>query len=166
MLTAAGSGYSRWGNVAITRWREDATCDDHGSYIFLRDVRTGTVWSAGFQPAGIDPDEYRVAFHEDRAEFARHDGTLMTTLDVLVSPEDDAEVRRVSISNSGTREREIDVTSYLELALASQADDRAHPAFSKLFVATEYLADTGVILATRRKRSPADADIWVGHLAR
>ena len=143
MLTAAGSGYSRWRGLAVTRWREDATCDDWGSYVFLRDVRSGDVWSAGFQPSGAEPDAYDVAFNEDRAEITRHDGTLTTTLEVLVSAEDDAEVRRVSITNSGNRVREIDVTSYAELVLAPQADDVAHPAFMKLFVATEYLADPG-----------------------
>ena len=105
MLTAAGSGYSRWRDLAVTRWREDATCDEWGSYVFLRDVESGNVWSAGFQPSGTEPDDYDVAFNEDRAEFARRDGTLKTTMEVLVSAEDDAEVRRVSISNSGTRVR-------------------------------------------------------------
>ena len=92
---------------------------------------------------GAEPDAYDVAFNEDRAEITRHDGTLTTTLEVLVSAEDDAEVRRVSIANSGNRVREIDVTSYAELVLAPQADDVAHPAFMKLFVATEYLAGPG-----------------------
>ena len=105
------------------------------------------------------------SFNEDRAEFTRRDGTLTTTLEVLVSAEDDAEVRRVSITNSGSRAREIDVTSYAELVLAPQADDVAHPAFSKLFVETEYLADLGAILATRRRRSPTEPEIWAAHLA-
>ncbi len=165
MLTAAGSGYSRWGDIAVTRWREDATCDDFGSYVFLRDVRSGEVWSAGFQPSGAEPGEYSVAFNEDRAEFARHDGTLTTTLDVLVSAENDAEVRRVSISNTGSRMRELEITSYAELVLAPQADDIAHPAFSKLFIETEYLADVGAILATRRRRAPTEPEIWAAHLA-
>ena len=165
MITAAGSGYSLWNKIAVTRWREDATTDDHGAYIFLRDIDSGTTWSTGFQPSCIKPDEYRVTFNEDRVEFQRTDEGLTTTLDVLVSPEDDAEVRRVSITNNGTRSREIDVTSYAELVLATQADDMAHPAFSKLFVETEYLSDIGLILATRRKRRPEDDEIWAGHLA-
>jgi cyclic beta-1,2-glucan synthetase len=165
MLTAAGSGYSLWGGVAVTRWREDATCDDWGSYIFLRDVASGAVWSASFQPSGVEPDAHSVSFNEDRAEFTRRDGSLTTTLEVLVSAEDDAEVRRVSIANSGTRAREIEVTSYAELVLAPQADDVAHPAFLKLFVATEYLAELGAILATRRRRAPAEQEIWAAHLA-
>jgi cyclic beta-1,2-glucan synthetase len=165
MLTAAGSGYSRWRDLAITRWREDATCDDHGSYIFLRDVRSGAVWSAGFQPSGAEPDAYGVVFNEDHAAFTRRDGTLTTTLDVLVSAEDDAEVRRVSISNAGPRVRDLEITSYAELVLARQDTDIAHPAFSKLFVQTEYLADVGAILATRRRRAPSEPEIWAAHLA-
>ena len=165
MLTAAGSGYSRWRGLAVTRWREDSTCDEWGSYVFLRDVRSGDVWSAGFQPSGAEPDDYLVTFNEDRAEFTRQDGALATTLEVLVSAENDAEVRRVSIANSGNRAREIEVTSYAELVLGPQADDVAHPAFMKLFVETEYLADQGTILATRRRRSPAEQEIWAAHLA-
>ena len=165
MLTAAGSGYSRWGEFALSRWREDATCDDYGSYIFLRDVRTSAVWSAGWQPAGVEPDSYAVAFEEDRACFTRRDGTLTTAMDVLISAEDDAEVRRITLTNSGVRTREIDVTSYAELALAPQSADMAHQAFSKLFVQTEYHAGCRAILATRRRRAPGEPEIWVAHLA-
>jgi cyclic beta-1,2-glucan synthetase len=165
MMTAAGSGYSRWGDIAITRWREDATRDDSGSYIFLRDIRSGEVWSAGFQPTGAEPDEYTVDFHEDRVEIARRDGSLTTTLEVLVSAEDDAEVRRVSVSNASMRARDIEITSYSELALGPQSADMAHPAFAKLFVETEYLAEFGAILATRRKRSPSEPEIWAAHLS-
>jgi cyclic beta-1,2-glucan synthetase len=165
MLTAAGSGYSRWGDMAITRWREDATRDDSGAYIFLRDLRNGAVWSAGYQPSGVEPDTYSVLFNEDRAEFTRRDGALTTTLDVLVSAEDDAEARRVTISNAGSGTREIEITSYAELTLGDQDADVAHPAFAKLFVETEFVADLGAILATRRKRTPTEAEIWAGHLS-
>ena len=165
MLTAVGSGYSHWRDVSVTRWREDSTCDDWGSYVFLRDVASGDVWSAGFQPRGAEPDSYDVRFNEDRAEFTRGDGTLTTTMEVLVSAEHAGEVRRISILNAGTRTREIDVTSYAELVLAPQAADIAHPAFSKLFVETEYLADVGVVLATRRRRAPTEPEIWAAHLA-
>ena len=165
MLTAAGSGYSRWGDVAITRWREDVTCDGWGSYIFLRDVLSGEAWSAGYQPSVVEPDGYEVTFSEDRAEIIRHDTTVTTSMEVIVSPEDDAEVRRVSITNHGARSREIEVTSYVELALTRQADDLAHPAFAKLFVETEFAAHLGAILATRRRRSSADPSVWAAHLA-
>jgi cyclic beta-1,2-glucan synthetase len=165
MLTAAGSGHSRWRDLGITRWREDATRDDWGSYIFLRDVRSGAVWSAGYQPSGVEPDSYDVRFSEDKAEFIRRDGTITTALEIMVSPEDDAEVRRLSVSNAGHRTRDIELTSYAELVLAPPADDVAHRAFSKLFVQTEYDAKIGAILATRRRRSQTEPEIWAAHLA-
>jgi cyclic beta-1,2-glucan synthetase len=164
-LTAAGSGYSTWRNLAVTRWREDATCDDWGSFIFLRDVATSRVWSASYQPVGVAPDAYEVMFNEDKAEYHRRDGTLTTCLQVLVSAEDDAEVRRISISNIGEKPREIEVTSYAELVLAPHSSDQAHPAFSKLFVETEYLASLGAILATRRRRSHEEREVWAANLA-
>ncbi|MFZ5720147.1 MAG: GH36-type glycosyl hydrolase domain-containing protein [Pseudomonadota bacterium] len=165
MLTAAGSGYSSWRGIAVTRWREDATCDDWGSYIFLRDVGSGEVWSATVQPVGAAADSQSVIFNEHRAEFARQDGPIATALEIVVSAEDDAEVRRVTVSNSGVRAREIEVTSYAELALAPPAADIAHPAFSKLFVETEHLAGSGALVATRRRRSPDEREIWAAHIA-
>ncbi len=165
MVTAAGSGYSHWNDIAVTRWREDTTRDDSGSYIFLRDVESGDVWSAGYQPCAVAPDSYEVAFSEDRAEFIRNDAQITTMLEVIVSPEYDAEVRRVSLTNTGARVRDIEVTSYCELALAPQAADVAHPAFSKLFVQTECVTRLGAVLATRRKRSPGEPEIWVAQHA-
>ncbi len=165
MLTGAGSGSSRWHDLAVTRWREDLTRDDSGSYFFLRDIESGAVWSAGYQPSGVEPDSYQASFTEDRAEFIRSDAAITTTLEVIISPEDDAEVRRISIVNTGNRTRDLEVTSYSELVLAPPAADTAHPAFSKLFVQTEYVAKVGALLATRRRRSPTDPEIWVAHHA-
>ena len=165
MVTGAGSGYSRWRDLAVTRWHEDVTCDSWGSYVFLRDIRSGDVWSAGFQPTGAEPDSYEVEFSEDRVEIARRDGTIATTLEVAVSPESDAEVRRVSLSNLGSRVREIELTSYAEVVLTQPASDMTQPSFSKLFVQTEYVDDVGTLLATRRRRSPGEPEIWAAHLA-
>jgi cyclic beta-1,2-glucan synthetase len=163
MLTAAGSGYSRWHDLAITRWLEDPTRDDWGAYLYVRDVQSGAVWSAGYQPIGTEPESYEVTFSEDRAAFVRRDGSLSTSLEVVVSPEDDAEVRRLCIANAGTRVRELEVTSYAEMVLAPTATDIAHPAFAKLFVQTEYLPRRGVLLATRRRREPGEPEVWVSH---
>jgi cyclic beta-1,2-glucan synthetase len=164
MLTAAGSGYSRWRDIAVTRWREDVTRDCWGSYIYLRDVQTNQLWCAGYQPVGVEPDTYEACFYEDRAEITRRDRTLTTKLEVVVSPEDDAEIRRVSITNGGARAREIQVTSYAEICLTSQAADAAHPAFSNLFVQTEFADDEGALLATRRAQSDSEAPLWAAHV--
>ena len=165
MMTAAGSGYSRWRDIAVTRWREDATRDDWGSFIFLRDMRGGSVWSATTQPMADAAGESDVVFGEDHAEFIRHDAGLTTTMDVIVSGEHNGEVRRVSLTNSGRRTREIELTSYAELVLTTPAADNAHPAFAKMFVETEHLPEFGALLATRRLRAPGEPQIWAAHFA-
>ncbi len=165
MITAAGSGFSRWRGRDVTRWREDVTRDCWGTYIFLRDVGSGRVWSAGYQPAGVEAGAYEVFYSEDRVEIRRRDAPLTTTLQVVVSAEDDAEIRHVSVTNLGTRPREIEVTSYAELALAPAAADRAHPAFSNLFVQTQFVPHLEAILATRRPRAADEEPIWVAHVA-
>ena len=164
MLTAAGAGYSRWRDIAITRWREDPTCDAWGSFIFVRDVQSGTLWSATAQPLGTTADA-EVIFGEDHAEFTRRDSTLTTTLEVVISGEADGEVRRITLTNSGRRAREIELTSYAEVVLTPAAADNAHPAFTKLFVHTEHLAEFNALLATRRVREPAEATVCAAHFA-
>jgi len=165
MLTAAGAGYSRWRDIAVTRWREDATRDDWGSFVFMRDTDSGAVWSAGAQPlpGALGPGE--VVFGEDHAEFIRREGALTTSMEVLVSGEDDGEVRRLLLVNSGRRPREIELTSYAEIVLAQAAADNAHPAFSKLFVQTEFLPEFGALVATRRPRSAGESPAWAAHFA-
>jgi cyclic beta-1,2-glucan synthetase len=174
MITAAGSGYSRFhgagsfanvGDIAVTRFREDTTRDCWGSYLFLRDVQSGEVWSAGYQPSGAEPDSYEVSFSEDRAEIVRRDRAITCRLEVVVAQEDDAELRRVSLTNHGARIREIELTSYAEIVLAPQAADAAHPAFSNLFVETEWDAHLGALLASRRPRSATEPRIWAAHVA-
>ena len=165
MLTAAGSGYSRWRDIALTRWREDPTCDPWGCYIFLRDVFNGHVWSAGYQPIGRESELYEAAFFEDRAEFRRKDGPIRSVMEVLISSEDDAEVRHLSLTNEGSGMREIELTSYTEVVLSQPGADSAHPAFSKMFVQTEFVAERGALLATRRQREPGQAQLWLAHFS-
>lgn len=164
MVTAAGSGYSEWRNLAVTRWREDVTLDSWGSYLYLRDTGSGKVWSAGYQPTTTTPDQYEAAFMEDRVRITRIDGYITSSLEIVVSPEDDAEVRRLSLTNNSEFAREIEVTSYSEIVLAASAADMAHPAFSNLFVKTECLPQNRGLIAHRRPRTAADKNIWAAHV--
>ena len=165
MLTATGEGFSRWRDLAITRWRSEATEAALGSFIFVRDRATGMLWSAGVQPIRADAQSHRAVFCEHHASFTRQAPHFTTTTEVVVSAEDDAEARRVTLANTGRSAREVDVTSYAELALAPQSADQAHPAFSKMFVVTDYLPELGVVIATRRRRSPTDPEVWAAHIA-
>ncbi|ART63397.1 GH36-type glycosyl hydrolase domain-containing protein [Kushneria marisflavi] len=171
MLTAAGAGFSRWGKLAITRWREDSTLDDWGSFIALRDRDSGRCWLAGgvgdLTTASEPADSSReVEFAEDHARFMRHDGTLTTTLEVLVSGEDNGEVRRVTVTNNGEREVTIELISYAELVLTTPNHDDAHPAFAKMFVETDLISEYQALTATRRHRDPHEAPIWAAHFIR
>ena len=164
MITTAGAGYSMCGPLAVTRWREDSTRDNWGSFVYIRDVRSGAVWSAGHQPVGSKPQSYEVAFSEDKADFWRRDSGVVTHLEVIVSAEDNAEMRRVSVANYSTRPREIELTSYAEVVLGPRADDLAHPAFSNLFIETEYHAPHSALFARRRPRSSQDEAKWGVHV--
>ena len=164
MITNAGGGYSRWKDLAVTRWREDATRDDSGFFCYFRDVTTGDVWSAGHQPTLRIANDYEAIFSQSRAEFRRRDGDFDTYTEIAVSPEDDIEIRRVTITNRSRVRRTIEVTSYAEVVLAPPAADAAHPAFSNLFVQTEILPERQAILCTRRPRSDQDQTPWMLHL--
>jgi cyclic beta-1,2-glucan synthetase len=164
MITTAGAGYSMCGPLAVTRWREDSTRDNWGSFCYVRDVRSGAVWSAGHQPVGARPQSYEVAFSEDKADFWRRDGGIVTHMEVIVSAEDNAEMRRVSVANYSTRPREIELTSYGEIVLAPRADDLAHPAFSNLFIETEFYQPHRSLFARRRPRSSQDEPVFGVHV--
>ena len=164
MITTAGGGYSRCGNIAVTRWREDPTRDNWGSFIYVRDVRSGNVWSTGHQPIPAKAQNYEVAFSEDKADFWRRDSGIVTHMETIVSAEDNAELRRVTLANFANRAREIELTSYAEVVLAPQASDVAHPAFSNLFVETEFQGRYNALFARRRPRSSEDAPAWGIHV--
>lgn len=164
MVTAAGSGYSRWHERAVTRWREDATRDCWGTYLYLRDPASGYLWSAGYQPVCVEPVHYEAEFAEDRVRILRADAGIESSLEIMVSAEDDVEIRRLTLKNTGSRRREIEITSYAEIVLASPAADEAHPAFSNLFVQTEYVPAVNGLIATRRPRSAEEEALWAAHV--
>jgi cyclic beta-1,2-glucan synthetase len=164
VVTNSGGGHLMRGGVAVTRSRRDATRDPGSICIYLRDVWNGDVWSVTYNPTAVEPDDYLVTFRPDRASIRRRDGTIVCQLEVVVSTEDDVEVRRLSITNQGPRTRELEVTSYVELALAPQTADLAHPAFGKLFLETEYAPAASALLCHRRRRDPHEAPIWAVHV--
>ena len=164
MVTTAGAGFSACDGLAVTRWREDVTRDNYGSFLYLRDVRGGGVWSAGRQPVGGKPQAYEVTLAEDKVDIRRSDGGILTHTEIIVTPEDDAELRRVSLTNNSARMRDIEVTSYAEVVLAPAAADAAHPAFSNLFVETEFVAGLDALVARRRPRSSKDEPVFGVHV--
>ncbi len=164
MVTSTGSGYSRYGALAITRWREDATRDHWGQYFYIRNRSNDEYWSATHQPTAKAPDSFGTTFSEDKVEFWRRDGSCLTRMEILVSPEDNVELRRITLTNESKEAQEFEITSFMETVLAKPNDDNAHPAFSNLFVQTEYIANGGALLATRRARSNKESPPWGFHV--
>jgi cyclic beta-1,2-glucan synthetase len=164
VVTHAGGGYSRWRDLAVTRWREDATSDNWGTFCYLRDVATGAVWSAAHQPTLNPADRFETIFSEARAEFRSRANLIESYTEIAVSPEDDVELRRLRLTNGGRTLRTIEVTSYAEVTLAPAEADALHPAFSNLFVQTEIVPDQRAILCTRRPRSRSEPSPWMFHL--
>ncbi len=163
MVNNSGSGYSRWKDLAVTRWREDPTADNRGTFCYIRDLASGEFWSNGYQPTVKSPDTYQVIFQQARAEFRRRDREFDTRTEIIVSPEDDVELRRVRVTNRSWTRRTIEFTSYAEVVLALQPSDETHPAFHNLFVQTELVREKDAILATRRPRSAGEHPPWMFH---
>ncbi len=164
MATHAGGSYSRWHEYAITRWREDATSDGWGTFVYLRDRHSGHYWSTAHQPTLQRADHYEAIFVQARAEYRRRDHAIEAHTEICVSPEDDVEIRRVTLTNQSSRSRHIEVTSYAEVVLAPLNADLAHRSFSNLFVQTEILPERQAILCTRRPRTPGEQTPWMFHL--
>ncbi|HEX9054053.1 MAG TPA: glucoamylase family protein [Gemmatimonadales bacterium] len=164
MVSHCGGGYSRYEDLAVTRWRADGTQDGTGQFCYVQDLGAGRLWSAAHQPVGAPADWYRAFLATDRVTFHRADGDIETRTEIAVVPADAAEVRRVTVTNNGDESREIQLTSYGEIVLAHPDADRVHPAFGNLFVETEWHAWCTAITATRRPRSAGERPLWCVHV--
>jgi len=172
LISDAGAGYSAYARsqdgqremTALTRWRADTTLDCWGTWIYVQDVESGAVWSASEQPVGAHPDEGHVRFYPHRAEFLRRHGDISLHTVIGVAPDDDVEVRRLTLVNHSDELRRVRVTSYGEVVLASQDQDRRHPAFNKMFIESEYEADINALLFSRRPRSAEEASLHMAHV--
>jgi len=162
MITDGGSGFSKAGDFAVNRWTPDYF-DKKGFYIFIENINCNMAWSATYEPYGQDPDKYKVVFSPDKAQFTRRNGNIESHLEITVSSEDRAEVRRLSLTNHSEHSRVVELTSYFEVVLAPEREDASHPAFSKLFVRTEYDREHKCLLASRRQRKEGQEQLWLVH---
>ena len=163
LITSAGSGFSRWKSNALTRWRPDTTLDDWGTWIYVRDDDDAFVWSAAYQPTQVRPDSHSMLFYPNKAEFQRRDHDISVRMEITVAPNDDVELRRITLTNHSKRVRRLTVSSYGEVVLAPQETDRRHPAFNKMFIESEYIEPLGTLLFSRRPRSAQELPLYMVH---
>jgi cellobiose phosphorylase len=150
--------------MAVTRWQEDTTQDNWGMFCYLRDVETAAVWSAAHQPTLHQPESHEAIFSDSRAEFRARNLDFDTHLEIVVSPEDDIELRRLHVTNRASSAKTLEITTYAEVVLTSPSNDAMHPAFSKLFVQTELLPALQAIVCSRRPRARDEPTPWMCHL--
>ncbi len=164
MITNAGGSYSRWKDLAVTRWQEDVTCDNRGTFCYIRDLQSKAYWSNTHQPTLKKAEKYEVAYSQGRVDFRTAQNGIDTHTEMVVSPEDDIEMRRLHLTNRSPVRRSLELTSYAEVVIAPAASDLAAPAFSNLFVQTEIIPHQNAILCTRRPRSAEEQPPWMFHL--
>lgn len=164
VVTNSGGGYSRWKEFELTRWRSDTTCDAWGNFCYIKDIESGAIWSSTYHPTLTKGQKYTVSFKSDKVEFLRRDFDIETLTEIVVSPEDNAEIRLMTFANLSSKKRSLELTSYMELSLAPHLADRLHPCFNKLFIETEAIPEQSGLLAFRRLRSKEDSPIWAFHV--
>ncbi len=163
VLSAAGTGYSTWNGLALTRWNGDPVEDNDGFFLYLRDLDSGACWSLGQQPV-VTPEARRASrFSDGSAELRCEYAGIEAEMTVVVPGDADMELRRVILRNASDRPRRIELTSYAEVVLNARAADATHPAFSKLFVQTEWVAEQRALLARRRPRAVGEPVCWLVH---
>ena len=163
VVTNSGSGFSLYKGLLVSRWRPDPVMDHWGNYVYIRDISTDKVWSPSYQPCKVESPDQLVQFGLDKATFMRKDGDIKTSMEISVSPEWNAEIRRITLTNSGKESKLLDVTTFTELALANPIADEAHTAFSKLFIRTEFDQESGCLVAGRRPREKGEQTLWAAH---
>lgn len=164
MITNSGAGFSRWKNILVNRWSEDLTRDVHGTHFYIRNMTDNSLWSPTYQPCRIKADDSVMKFSLEKICYTRTDGDIHTNMELCVSPETDAEIRQITLRNDGNSPQVLEITSYLELALASMDEYNAHPVFSKLYVETEIEPNLETLLAHRRSEKSNDDNPWFLHM--
>jgi len=163
MLTETGSGYSKCGDIMVSRWRAETAYANYGTFFYIRNINSNNGWSATYSPYYDEPEQYKVIFSPDKAEYLRKDGNIVTHTQITVSPEENLEIRKISLTNHSEHVRVLEITSYFEVILTLQSADAAHPAFSNLFVRTEFIPEYNCLVANRRPREEGKSTLWAMH---
>lgn len=163
MISNTGSGYSRKDDMTVYRWKGDSTSDSSGMFFYIKNLNSNDYWSATYEPCKEENDDYLVEFTLDKAKYERKDGNIQTNYEVTVSSEDNLEIRKLSLKNTGEKSRTLEITSYLEVTLQSFEGDAVHPSFSNLFISTEYDEETKSLIGNRRPRAEGAVTHYIFH---
>jgi len=163
VITSTGSGYSHWQDIDLTRWRAATTLENWGTWIYVKDLKTDSLWSVSYQPTTVPTQNQNVVFEAHKAEFWRQDHEISSRMEITIAPDDDVEIRLISLINQDTVPRNLLLSSYAEVVLSTQAVDRRHPAFNKMFIESEYIPEANALLFHRRPKSSDEEPIFMAH---
>jgi len=164
MITSDGDGFSKYKNMMLYRWRPDLYANT-GNYIYIKDINDGKLWSATYNPTRTEPDEYLSIFSPCQAEFKRTDGDISSHTAISLSPNNNLEIRKVTLTNNGKNSKQIEITSYLEVVGDNFLAELSHPAFNKLFIESEFLQEQSIFLSKRRSNK-GDANPYLMHMVK
>ncbi|PEQ88564.1 carbohydrate-binding protein [Bacillus sp. AFS006103] len=162
MSTSSGTGMLSWKGLSITRWQEDPVVDHSGMMIYLHEKTSEETWSITNFPC-YSIQEPSSVFRLDKTTYEGSYREISSKLEITVASDVDAEIRRLQLVNNSDQDRLLEVTTFLELALANPSAVSAHPAFSKLFIDTSHDAETQCLLAKKRTREDEEQEIWAVH---
>ncbi|MBO7101722.1 MAG: hypothetical protein J6V98_06850 [Bacteroidales bacterium] len=154
MLNDRGSGFSRYRNILINRYRK-VSADHYGCYLFIRNLRDDRLWSATYAPLDVLPDGYRVSFASDKIGFLRRDGGIETQTEITVLKDHMAELRRYTFTNNTNEDVELELTTYGEVVLSPRGEDESHRVFNAMKIRSEYDAGHQALVFSR----PASAGV-------
>lgn len=163
LITHNGGGYSQWESQQLTRWRSDTTFDNWGTWIYIKDKETGSLWSLCQQPLDVPASHYDVRFSPHKVDIERRFEDITAQMTLVVHPRDDVEIRRITMTNHSSSTKRLTITSYGEVVLAPPQADSRHPVFNKLFIQSEFYAEQNALLFSRRPRSNDETPIFLGH---
>lgn len=166
MITNRGSGFSKKGDIYINRWREDFLTKSYGNFVYISDLKRNKFWSNTYEPTNVIPEKYKVEFSNHKVDFYRLDGDIETKTEIVLLPEEEGEVRKITIKNIGNEDTLIEITSYLELVGDKIENDITHSVFNNLFIKTEICEEIHMLLGERRKRNKNEEKVWVYHMGK
>lgn len=163
LINDRGNGFSRYKTTQLNRYRK-ITEQDYGTYLYIRDLDTDKVWSNTFAPTRVKPDKYNVVFANDRIKFMRLDNNIVTKTEIIVTKSHNAEIRKITFTNTSGVTRRIELTSYTEVIIEENIDDITHKAFKNLFISSKFDEEHKALIMRRRNNSQKKSHYMLGKL--
>ena len=125
LISNTCGGYSFYKDaklLRLTRYRyNDTPLDQNGRYYYIKDG--DTVWNPGWQPTQTPLDSYECHHGLGYSRFVSSKNGIAAELTAFVPLADSCEVNRLMLTNNGTEEKTLALTSFVEFCFWNAVDD-------------------------------------------